>query len=619
MNLTKIKQYSINELLVIVIYKFFYKISLFVEKLNNTIAKEKYLNRNSWNISNSTIPAFSEFYSRCNHVNKHRIICEANEILDGKITVFGVKVNFDYNKDWLKDPIGSKFWHRNTFFAKAKTKQKGLSDVKYVLEVNKFNHLVRVALAYYYTHENKYIEYIEKSIQGYIRCVPYERSVVNRIIMDLGFRSINLIQISLLCWQSDVFKNKALPEILSLLHSFERQMQKFSSPRWFKTGNGVNHNTGEMTSLIITQLWLSLFGTKNYKKHLNKEFLYLHDVLYRTIAPSGAYLEQSANYARVVLEFLIIFDIFLNELYQKDLKTKFYFSKQYKERLLKYLQDLSNEGNLPNFGDNDNARVLWAFISDLNNYSYLGINPNTNADYNNSRGVINKYLDGSQWIFKSNDDNKIWMFTRVGKFAFLKEGVGAHVHNDILALLLSIKGKEVFIDRGTSFYNSDYNYIINDRKTAAHNTISIEGRELADILPVGYRNYPISEIIDDPNYIFSGIVKYNDIIHNRMIKHNNESICITDKIQSTTGHKNGQLNYLLAENLSPLKISDNQIQLFDKKDKIFLNISFKGVSSVNIVETNYYPNYAESKKTKSIQCSFSIKNEKALTTQIEIL
>ena len=76
-------------------------------------------------------------------------------------------------------------------------------------------------------------------------------------------------------------------------------MQKFSSPRWFKTGNGVNHNTGEMTSLIITQLWLSLFGTKNYKKHLNKEFL-SHDVLYRTIALSGAYLEQSANYARVV-------------------------------------------------------------------------------------------------------------------------------------------------------------------------------------------------------------------------------------------------------------------------------------------------------------------------------
>ena len=63
--------------------------------------------------------------------------------------------------------------------------------------------------------------------------------------------------------------------------------------------------------------------------------------------------------------------------------TIHFLSKQYKESC-KLLQDLSHE-ILPNFMITTMQKALWAFISDLNNYSYLGI-IKSNADYNNSRG-----------------------------------------------------------------------------------------------------------------------------------------------------------------------------------------------------------------------------------------
>ena len=122
----------------------------------------------------------------------------------------------------------------------------------------------------------------------------------------------------------------------------------------------MNHNTGEMIGLIIGQKILESYGIKSYAKSYPSEYRYLIEVLDRTIAPSGAYLEQSANYARVVSEFLVCFDMFMG-VFGHPTCAKRYLEGNYTSRLLTFLYDLNYHDFLPNYGDNDDARVLIPF------------------------------------------------------------------------------------------------------------------------------------------------------------------------------------------------------------------------------------------------------------------
>ncbi len=69
-------------------------------------------------------------------------IAEADEILNGNLTLLGRQVNIDEQVDWNKDPIDNTQWPK-TFYANvhkdAKTKS---SDIKYIWELNCHQYLI---------------------------------------------------------------------------------------------------------------------------------------------------------------------------------------------------------------------------------------------------------------------------------------------------------------------------------------------------------------------------------------------------------------------------------------------------------------------------------------------
>ena len=603
MNITAIKQYGLSSLLKIAIFKVLYKLKLKSNKSQTP---------SSWNVKKGQIDAtlsFETFFRLCdNHADS--IVPEANSILEGKIRLFGEKFSFDPIHGWLNDPVTGGLWNKNAYFVEAPTKQEGLADVKYVLELNKFNHLVRVALAYYHTHDNRYTQFIADSIVGYRETVKPYRSIVQRIVMDMGFRVINLIQIMLLCKDDEEFQRQTGTLVNGIIYDQVKAMEQFHTAKWFKTGNGANHVTGEMVGLILGQLWLQQNGIANYDRKYRKEYAYLVEVLNRTIAPSGAYLEQSGNYSRLVAEFIVMFDL-LKGCIGHEGYYRAYEEGHYKERLLQYLRDISYNDHLPNFGDNDDARVLTAFCGqgELVEYFLKDVKPSFKSE---------AYLDGSQWTFKSQDEHEIHLFARVGKFAYFKEGASIHAHNDLLAVLMGVKGQPVFIDKGMRFYNSGSELRKSYSQIAAHNTISVEGLEMTKLGAGVSYNYPQCEYLNADvkgAMIFSGMLKYGDVAHKRTIAYQNGKIEVEDFVfLANYNEAIGSIHFLLDYRIKACKIGEEIILTMTNGGNVSVNI--QGVESIELIPTDYSPAYGQNVESTMIIGNFKINKEIKIKTII---
>lgn len=602
MFLRRIKQYKISSLMLIATYKVARVLVLYIEKCrlkfslySNVTQRAKKANLKAVGIFNFVLSP-----QRC-------LINDADKILNGNIYLFD---RYYAINGWLKDPISGKDWPSKVFFANSKTKLDGYGDVKYVLELNKLNHLVVISTAYYYTKDNKYIDYIKHNLEHWRSVVKYERSVANKIIMDVAFRCINLIFVSVLCYDSDTFSKEIYPTIHEILILSERQMRNFCTPRWFKTGNGANHVIGEMVGLIITQRWLNLTENKTRKNRriIQKEYSWLFETLNKLVTSDGVYLENSANYTRLVSEFLIALDIF-DDIWgcgNKQLRENYLFP------ILNYLSSLSYHGMLPNFGDNDAATVLISFkknFSDINPlleyYNLL----NKNADY---KVDLSMYSKVGHFLWKSDNSLDLYLFIRFGNWSVFKQGAASHSHCDLLSVLLYAKGFPLFVDKGCYYYNQSTNIRKECILTYSHNTISILNCEQANYNK-GWYNYPKSEILkpETNNCIFTGYVEYNSIRHTRNIFLDNNILTIIDVLDGVSNLHQATLNYILHESIIPSIKCDDTIMLSTPSEP--LAIMIVNGANMSIVDTEYYPHYATKCPTHAVRGGIT---KKTITTKI---
>ena len=607
--INRIKQYRLDQLINIIYHKIKLKAFIIKDKMRYVGYKVSY---NSDCTVNTDIIAIENLldnflFTPC---YPHSIVDDSQRV----IRLFGK----DYQvNSWLEDICTKKKWPSDTYFFTSSTKLVGYGDVKYVLEINKLNYLVGIACKYNNTKDEYYIHIIEKELTLWTKEVAYRKSVANRITMDIAFRSINLIQISMICFKNDYFRGNIYPLIHSLLESYETQIHEFSTPRWFKTGNGANHVIGEMVGIIAIQKWITLVSNKKENtRRLKQEYTWLYETLDKLIAPSGVYLEQSGNYSRLVAEFLIFLDIIEQSLDKKNNSDN--FRNRYLYPILQYVIDLSYNNHIPNFGDNDAATVLTALKRD-----FYDIQPI--ITYASKLGItqqkeLNKYANDGQFLWKSNDANQLYAFTRVKTFSVFKEGAASHNHCDLLSLILYAKGQALFVDRGCYYYNQEESIRIDNFSTHNHNTISIAGIEQADIKNKVYYNYPKSSFYTDKdeNLVFSGSVSYKGIEHKRSIEYvNGNTIVITDNICSNED-KDANIKFILHEDIKATISTEvqNKIELVCKGVSLGW-IMFEGVD-IKINEDIYYPHYANIIKTSSLTGAFHVNGSKTIKTSLYI-
>ena len=609
MQLHKIKQYTFLDLLKIVFFRMLYKAWLTYSKFKVKMFSLHYRTcKCKMSDVNGIFTRKYHIYYELLRTDKDNVIREADDILSGYVTLFGERFAFDITKDWLKDPKSGNNWESDLYFNDSPFVCDKCADVKYILELNKFNHLAVVALAYYYTKNEEYIFYIYDSIKGWESCVPVEKSVVNRIVMDISYRCINLIHVSLLCAGSKFYCDEVFPKMLGILDHHASFMWARLTNRWFKSNNDNNHNVGELVGLYATQIFLGIVLNKDFSQKMKKEAYWLLPVLDKIISPQGTYIEQSGNYSKVVAEFLLLYDIFNKAESVKCEPVVTFYNTGYLNRLVRYIYNISYNGYVHNFGDNDAALVLVPFEKNNGSVEHL-------FKYCKLDGVYDSFNDSSHWVYSSKDSNKVRLFTRVGRFAYYVEGAYIHAHNDILAILLSAKGSDLFIDKGCYYYNSGLEIRKEFSGINAHNTISMDGVEMSDYLSSGFKSYPHSCLtksnFSESSCEFEGVVKYKGINHRRKISYKDNCICIVDNL-STSIEGRVTLHYLLSPNIVA-SVKENVVRLIDKTNSNTFVVSFDNVSNVEIIPMVFSPHYAITRETTMIKCIVHDVNKEIIT------
>lgn len=566
---------------------------------------------NEINIRNS----FKSYFELC--YNDDKLISTADLVIDGTIELFEKKIVLD-NDNWLTDPISGKKWPPDIFFANAKVEMEGFGDVKYVMEINKLYHLVILAQAFFIKEDNKYLEKIAVQLDGQRKQVKYERSVVNKSMLDLVYRCYNLIHISMLCYKSDYFKKEILPKILIDLLLLERQIRKFSTPRWCKYSTGANHTIGEMAGLITVQQFLQFFTCKDYDKYLKTEYKYLYRSLDRIITDKGVYLEQSANYAKLVAEFLMLQDIFVSGIGTE--RSKELYRDDYLRVLLSYIDTLSYNGKLPNFGDNDGAKATTLFYKERDSVEHLIKYYMFRFPDADKQMVLMDEISG-QFVWKS-ENNSFYLFTRCGQHSFLPVGSGSHAHNDLLALWIGVNGRELFIDYGTFYYNSGLEILNKVRATSVHNTLSIEGVEQAALAGKWmYGDYPNSSIdevktkIEEDWFCFDGTCEYNGRKHRRALKYEDSTLWIQDVIDCNP-EDIISLHFILAPSVT---VSTNQLGIeFLIEEKLVATLMADSCTTITRETIEYHPSYGITEETTSITLTANRRGSQEILTKLKI-
>lgn len=345
-----------------------------------------------------------------------------------------------------------------------------------------------------------------------------------------------------------------------------------------------------------------------------REWKYLLQVLDRTIAPSGAYLEMSSNYARVVTEFLIYFDLMLDAFDLKGEYVQRYRAKQYTDRLRSYLYHTTYHGKLTNEGDNDDARVLLSFRPEREEVDYL---------FKTYKPLPREsYLDGSRWMYRSDDANDLFLFTRVGRFSPFREGAATHAHCDLLSLIMGVRGEMVFIDKGCSFYNSGQDIRVADQCASSHNVLTIEGRQMCEPLINCYGVSPHSERIEsncEPNTcLFIGTLDYKDVKQSRRVSYDGDKIILVDNIEVDSEEiLEYTLHFLLNPEIKGVKLTDNRLKLYTTKQCLL--VSFEGVESFTLTEETYSPSFTVVRNTLAIEAKGHMRQSAMIHTVIEII
>lgn len=607
----KSRSVSLKSLFIILTYKLAHAIVIAWEK--------KFGNSEVPSLALTSIDSLREkiplYYLLLN--NQKNIVQIANEVLDNQITIFGTKFKIS-DSAWLQDPISKKQWKGDVFFTDAKVEEEGLGDVKYVMELNKMYHIVVLAQAYYETEDIRYIDRIKQQILCWRKVVKYEHSVINKSMLDIIYICYNLIHVSMICYNNLIFQKDIFPNIIEILILSERQIRKFETPRWCKYSTGANHTIGEMAGLITTQQFLQYFARINYDKYLEAEYKYLHKSLNNIITKEGVYLEQSANYTKLVAEFLMLLDIFVQSMGTEKCRTL--YDDKYIRLLLQYVNILSYKEILPNFGDNDGAKAAAPFYQSRDSVNHL--NKFLNYRFPNTKKKNNLICyESGQFIWKS-PNNDFYLFTRCGKHSFLPLGNGSHAHNDILAILLGVKGWEVFIDSGTYYYNSGIDIINQDRATTAHNTVTFDNLEQGSFAGKWlYGSYPNSQVgnnisIENGGFVFSGICNYENCSHKRELSYKNNVLDITDNLRCEVG-TNISLNFLLSPKVSVSQ--DNQQLKFHVNNTHIATMLCDPNVEILIKIVTYHPSYGVSEQTTKVILHSKIKGSQELNDKIIIL
>lgn len=405
--------------------------------------------------------------------------------------------------DWQLDFKSGYRWSEKTFYTDIDYMDLSQPyDVKVPWELSRFQHLITLGQAYWFTGDEKYPQEFVFQINDWIETNPPQYGVNWACTMDVAIRVSNW----LVAWS--FFEGAACLDE-DFYHLFQKSLLAhgrfvFNNLEWSEDLTS-NHYLSDIVGLIYlgihcpqfkeSQVWLD-FGLAELYREVSKQ-----------VYEDGVDFEASISYHRLVLE-LFLYPCLLCRVNGIDIPAEVLDKL---EKMLFFTMNYTRpDGTIPCIGDSDNGRLhrfeVWSDSArEWLDHRYLlaiGAVIFERDDFGRAAG---DQWQQAIWLFGEKAElfrNKISANSIVplgsadfplGGYYFMRHddnfmaisaasngqlGNGGHKHNDTLSFDLSVFGQPVILDPGTYIYTADFRERNRFRSTAYHNTIRVDEQEI---------------------------------------------------------------------------------------------------------------------------------------------
>jgi len=426
---------------------------------------------------------------------------EARDLLEHKFSFFTLNKKFvgeqiSWHRDYKNDRQSPLTYGKRIDYRDYEV----VGNFKYIWEINRHQHLITLAKAYYMTGEEVYRLEVERQISSWIDQNPYMHGLNWTSSLELAVRLISWSWIWMFLGDIETrFKEKWLQSIYKHCLFISKNISAYSSAN--------NHLIGEVSGLFIASIvW-------PFKKDAETWRAMAYEALVREMEEQnyddGVNKEQAISYQQFVLDFFLLAGLI-------GQKNSISFPQAYwqrAEQMLVFVASIMDQnGNVPRIGDADDGyavvlsehqrmqpfrsllatgAVLFrnggfkAQINEFDEKSLWLLGPAGSDEFNQvspEKFVAKRdFKNGGYYILGSNSDSKkeVKGIFDCGPLGYLS--ISAHGHADALSLTLSVDGNEILVDPGTFIYQGSTEWRDYFKGTSAHNTLRVDGENQSEI------------------------------------------------------------------------------------------------------------------------------------------
>jgi hypothetical protein len=414
----------------------------------------------------------------------------ADRLLDGRRRLLGydLSVGACEQIDWHFDPVHHRRVPRR-FWADINYLDPQFGDHKIIWELNRHQHWLALGRAAWLTGDRRYADAFHRELASWLAANPPLIGINWSSMLELGFRTLSWI------WSLHFFVGREtesddaswLVDLLlgleAQLNHIARHLSTYFSPNTHLLGEGLAlYTAGRVLPELQSAAQWETIGRRILRAEARHQ-----------VCPDGGHAERSAHYHRYTLDFYLLGLTVARLTHDPDAAV---FS-EVASRMATFCRSLaSDDGQLPTIGDDDGGLLF-------------PICERRPADAADSLSLAAALLQRPELAVGDPPEETLWMlggdrsqlrwpapsawesrlFPDTG-YAVLRSGAsqaildvgrhgflnGGHAHADALALVMSIDGRPLLVDPGTSTYTMNAERRDLYRSTFMHNTLTLDGR-----------------------------------------------------------------------------------------------------------------------------------------------
>ena len=429
-----------------------------------------------------------------------RSVSEAERLCRRQVELFShAPVQLGREIDWHKDPLTGQIWERRFWTDYRLEHDSAGRDPKTIHELNRHQHLPRLAKAYLLTGDERYAAEAVAQLNSWVEQNPPGLGINWQSSLEIGIRAISWLWtlFPLLPSRSldDVSAERIGASLFAQLEHVYRHTSVFTSPN--------THLIGEAAALFVGGL---VFGDrKRPAAWLQRGAALLAQEAEKQVLDDGVYGELSSYYHCYALDFYL-------QAVTLAQRNQFHFPAGVRNKvcgMLQFLMHLTRpDGTIPLLGDDDGGRALaleQRSYRSFNDALCLGTVLFQREDFKHQAGAFCEetlwLLGEDAWqihgLLKSKQPAETQSFYPRAGYLIQRSGwgplddhlvfdcgglgmlAGGHAHADALSVVLFSGGRELLVDPGTFVYNGAPEWRNHFRSTRAHNTVTIDDADQA--------------------------------------------------------------------------------------------------------------------------------------------